>query len=367
MAKEKLDDEFIKKLNSMGTFTAKQDYVSTDFPFLDNFVAGYPDIEVGRGGFPRTRWVSFAGESGVGKTTIVMEAVSRMLKKGYRIVYQDIENGINENLLECFDIRQYAAENAEQFISGEKSFYSYSPFTFSESLTSMRKIVMSCKVDVMIVDSFKQLAVDESYLNGESMESGGQLMKSNQLQGDYFPAIRSMAKHYNFAGIGIQQARIKKEGMFFVLRSAGGNAYEHNLDIRFFIKEKQKIVKKAINNLGEEVEKHCGNFVEIKSEKSRFGMHNVTIPVIFGRGISLIQMYKKVLEAEGYLSTPKGSRYTYIRVPGTFDENHEKWDSTKSFVAFKNDEIIDQIKNNFAAIEKFIYENKLIYIEKEKE
>jgi len=351
-------------LDGMGTFTVKEDFISTGIDLLDSYFAGSDIIKKG-GGVPRRKWTSIAGESTVGKSTLFMHCISNMVKNGYKVLYQDIENGLTENILNNFGVMEYTAKIAEEFISGSKNFYSYSPFTYFESLSTLRQLLSKTKIDVVVIDSFKQLIQDGEYENDEVIKDGGTLLKSTQTDSDFYPALRCLAKFNNFAGLGIQQIRLKKAGMIFYEDETGSNAYKHNLDQRFYIKARNKITKMTINNLGEKFEKHIGNWIEIIPRKSRFGNRVLKIPLIFGRGISMIQLFKDILENEGYISCPKGSRNTYIKVPGLFDENNPNWDSLKQSCSFKNDEFINQIRDNFDFINNFVIENKLLYLEKE--
>jgi len=186
--------------------------------------------------------------------------------------------------------------------------------------------------------------------NSEDIEG---MLLDKRIEGVFFPILKNIARKYNLTICFIQQVRVKKKGMFFVVDESGGNAFLHSVDSRLFLKQKETIEVDKINNEGIKIRKEVGNIVEIVTKKSRFGMFNLTLPIVFGKGISLVYYYYRILKNIGYIQN-KASIYS-INV-GDLD------------VKVKGEnEVYKVIKDNFEKIEDFLYKNNLIVIEKDKE
>jgi len=78
----------------------------------------------------------------------------------------------------------------------------------------------------------------------------------------------------------------------------------------------------------------------------------LTLPIVFGKGVSNIQTLKNLLIGAGYI-TSSGS-YFKINIPGVHEGNVQ---GNKGLVAFIRDRRDD--------IDKFIVENRLLFLVKE--
>jgi RecA/RadA recombinase len=362
MAKKKIDGNIIKEINEMGLFTKEDSYISTGKPIIDSFIGGYTKVILDKPtGLCRGKIYSLTGEPYVGKSTLVNDFICTPIKSGYKTIYQDIEGGLNEEWLKNFGLTEYVAKTLEEFIEDpKKTLYIYEPSTFYKSLSTLRSICKLVKVDIVVIDSFKQLMNDDSEDYDLELQSGGQLMSTQRKESIYFPGLRSITKLYNFVCIGIQQYRVKNIGSsnrpIFMLQPAGGNAYLHNMDTIYIVKGKKKIITNIINNMGEKVEKDIGRNIEIKSEKNRFGMHNLNLKLYFGLGISFAWLYIDALISANYIKRINNITYKISGMEGIFEEGEEI--STKS-------SLYNAIKNKFTEVEKFVYDNDILYIEKE--
>ena len=299
MAKKKknIDDitKSFKKINEMGLYTKNENYISIGKPIIDSYVSGYTKVIKDKPiGYCRGKIYSFAGKSGIGKSTFVMSNVSLLVIKGHRVVVQDIENGINPVWIKNYGLEEYIAKTLEEFIDDKnKKLFVYNPSTYNEAMTTIFDILKITEVDCVVVDSFKQLAVDdvEDYINDIKSESKSSLMTAAKKDAIYFPFMRSLAKKYNIVVLGVQQMRVKNIGTSFapnfVDRPAGSNSYDHNTDTRFIFKLVSKIKGRVINNKGEIEEREIGAEVKLESDKNRFGMHGLYLKLYFGKGISL--------------------------------------------------------------------------------
>ncbi len=370
--KEKELKEVSKKLDEYGLFTKKEDYIPTGMPLFDSYISGYEEVQYEYNnnlGFCRKKIYAFAGKNGIGKTTLILDIVSRFISQGFTGVYQDVECGLNENFLSNFGLLEYTAKTTEEFLSGEKPFFVCSPSSFNESLSVLNKILRVRNIDFCIIDSFKQLLVDGDTDKDEVENNDGQgLMASPREESTYFPALRKITQKNNIVTIGAQQVRMKKlpgNRIVFYEDEAGANGYLFNTDVRFFLKDKGAIEKMVTNNIGERESKRIGTHLELVSKKNRFGMRFLHFTVIFGKGISLVYMYKDVLIASKYIKELDRGVHVF-NIPGIFGPEHPDYNEKLGGVKISNkSEVLKTIKEKFSDIEKFIYDNKLMFIEKE--
>jgi RecA/RadA recombinase len=372
--KEKEFKDVEKRADKFGLFTKQEDFLPIGIPLLDSYIAGYEEVQYNYDnnlGFCRGKCYSFAGKNGIGKTTFILDIISRWIKKGFSGIYQDVETGLNENLLKNFGLYEHVATTAKEFLDGSKSFFVCSPTSFNESLSVLVSMLKVRKFDFCIVDTFKQLLPDgdvDMYVMDEKQKDNDGLMPSARAESDYFPGLRRITRKFNIVTIGAQQIRIKKAQGFKIIfyeDEAGGNAFLHNMDARFMFKDKGAIEKIITNNIGERESKRIGTHLELISKKNRFGMRFLHFTVIFGKGISMVYLYKDVLIASKNIIEKERGVHIF-NIPGIFGPEHPDFDEKLDGVKISGkDSTLMAIKEKFDDIEKFIIDNKLMYIEKE--
>ncbi len=112
MAKQNFDlENFVKEFSSL---TIKQGYVKTGIVPFDIFISGMNDYVENEVGFLRGKFYSFAGNTGVGKSTLMLDISRRFCKAGLKVIYFDFENGFNLNSLEGFGLKDYIATSIEE-------------------------------------------------------------------------------------------------------------------------------------------------------------------------------------------------------------------------------------------------------------
>jgi len=354
MSKKELNsdiNELMKRINKFSNVNKEYEYLNTGIDVLDNFFAGFSDVQRGRGGMLRGKMYSFSGGAGVGKTTLLLDICKRFCENKYNVLYIDVEDGINDRL-ESVDLLKYYTNDIQDYGKDQNNrFFVVSPQTYGECIDVIKDILKIVKVDFIVIDSIKHLLTSTD-IDSNSEDIEGMLL-DKRIEGVFFPILKNIARKYNLTICFIQQVRVKKKGMFFVVDESGGNAFLHSVDSRLFLKQKETIEVDKINNEGIKIRKEVGNIVEIVTKKSRFGMFNLTLPIVFGKGISLVYYYYRILKNIGYIQN-KASIYS-INV-GDLD------------VKVKGEnEVYKVIKDNFEKIEDFLYKNNLIVIEKDKE
>ncbi len=346
-------EDLIKKINKYCNVNRSYEYIKTGVSLIDCFLSGNVKIDKSIGGFLRGKLYSFSGGAGVGKTTLLLYLCKKLCENGNNVFFIDVEDGINDKFLLNVGLDKYYTNDIEKFNNDNYRFFVANPSTYGETIDLVKDVLSIRKVDFIVVDSIKHLLTDNA-LNSNSEDVEG-LLLDKRIESVFFPLFKNLAKKYNLVICFIQQVRIKRKGMFYVVDESGGNAFLHTIDCRYLLKAKEEIEYDVKNNEGVMVKKVIGNVVEIITKKSRFGMYNLTIPILNGRGISFIYYYYRILKNNGFIVLNKGG--IYVINFGEFKDVKVKGERS----------VYDFINNNFDVIENFLIENNLLVIEKSEE
>ena len=363
----KSKEQLIKEIDQFGMFTKSQDFILTGYPLLDCYFSGEDEVKQNVGGFPRGKMISISGENGVGKSTFILYVLRNILKSGMKVIYCDIEDGLNEKSLEGYKLSEYTAKNLREYLNGDKTFYPYNPITYTQTISTLQDICAVQKPDMIIIDSYKALRPSKIH-EVDDIEDTGAILADKKIEGIFFPALKDLCRVYGLTIIGLNQVRLRAKGLIFFIDEPQGNAFLHWHDQRYFLKKVDKIEKPFINNLGEKDKKETGNVVQLLSKKNRFGMRSLTLPIFFGKGISFIYMYYLILLNNKYIELNKSSGTKIFRIPGIYEGTIDEKTGKMSGVSCSTEQAAYKlISDKFDEIENFITENGLIYIEKSME
>lgn len=376
--KEKDERSLLNEIIKYDNLNIKLNFLKTQIDIIDAFFGGERDLFSNDIGIAIGKLIGIAGDNGVGKSTLMMEISKRFCRQGRKVLFVDVEDGLNVKSLVSYGLLEYAAYNPEiknetnikkiiemrleclrQFISGEKLFYAISPKTYTTVMQGIRKVFKANEkgsggIKLIVVDSVKQIK-PQAIFNEEGDEhiEDQKMMINASSQENFFPTLKNFTSVNETCCILLQQFRTAKKGSFFVLDEAGGQAWRHGCDIRMIMKEKEKIFHNVKNNLGELIEKRIGNWVNLEIRKGRFGnpFTKLSLPLIFGKGISLIYLYARCLENTNTV-IQSGSWYTFS-IP-ELDILEKYQGSGKTFKI---------IKANFVKIEEYIRTKGLLFVE----
>lgn len=356
----------------------KLEFIRSGIELLDAFIAGEMSINFSKIGFPIGKIISLTGKNAIGKSTLMLDTSKRFCLQGYKVLYIDSERGLNTKSIKSYGLMDFAAYNPEieeitdvkkikelkmeclrQFLEGEKLFYSISPETYIDAIKVIKYIYSVNKkgqIALMVIDSIKDL-VSKKVLDDDEDTENQQMMIDAKSQEYFLKKLKHFLAFEDTVCMLLNQVRVKKKGSFFVEGEAGSNAFLHRCDGRIIVKEKKKIVQIVTNNLGEPTEKAIGNWIELQYIKSRFGNSDtkICIPMIFGKGVSLIYLYKEILQSNNIIKKST-SWYTFSMPQCNIEEKYQGEAGSYSI-----------IKNNFDNIKKYILDNGLLYIEKKDE
>ena len=327
MAKTMAD--LYEKYKTRTTFDdEKLGYTSTGSVIFDQ------TLSLGKG-MPNGVWIQITGDSGSGKTHIVLQTARSICKTGKKVAYIDSEKGLNPSQLKGLGLSEYV---------GTK-FFPYPITTFEEAEEVMDASLDDKDLGLIVIDSITAL-IPEKMLEtsvakiepGLKARCTGQFMEKYRGKVSYTESKPSV--------ILINQKRVKFTLWQASVQDAGGNAQKFYNDIRIQIQAKKKL-EHTVETLNGKEKVQYGVENEIWAAKNRFAPPFVKLPitVLFGQGVSNLAAYKTVLMYLGVLKM-SGAGFWKLKLP----DQEEKG-------ARGEDGCLDMIKANLSIIKPYIEAN----------
>jgi len=365
-----------EQIASFDGLNSKIKFLKTDIEILDAFMAGEKDITVPDIGLPIGKIIGLSGKNGIGKSTLMMEISKRICMKGYKVIYLDIEKGLNIKSLRDYGLLEFASYNPEieteisdaklkeirlqcleDFLTGKKTFYCPSPKSYNQALTTIKYLLdhnQGPEIKLLVIDSIKDI-MSTKVLEEEGESEEFQMMVDAKSQEYFLLKLKNYLAFRDVCCVILNQVRVKFAGMVAYDGEAGGNGWLHRCDIRLFVKEHKKIEQMVINNNGEKELKKIGNWIEIEIKKGRFGnaFSKLYMPLIFGKGYSNIYLFNDKLLDQGI-----------IKKSGSwFEFNMSEYDIHEKYQGESGSYKI--IKDHYDKIKEYVIKNNLLFVEKD--
>jgi recombination protein RecA len=250
------------------------------------------DIALGVGGLPRGRVVEVYGPEASGKTTLTLQVIAEIQRKGGTAAFVDAEHALDPT---------YAAKlgvNVDDLLISQ-------PDTGEQALEIADMLVRSAAVDVVVVDSVAALT-PKAEIEGEMGDSHMGLQA--RLMSQALRKLTANIKRSNTLVIFINQIRMKIGVMFGNPETTtGGNALKFYASVRLDIRRIGAIKK------GEEV---IGSETRVKVVKNKVAppFRQAEFEILYGEGISRageiieIGVLQNLVEKSGAWYSYKGKK-----------------------------------------------------------
>jgi RecA/RadA recombinase len=263
----------LKKVNPFGDVISKSDFskitewIDTGNYHLNAVFSG--DLF---GGIPNNRAICLAGESGTGKTYLLLNMVREAQQKGYYVIYYDTEGAVDIDGIQSFGV--------------DPDRFDHQPMSdlpkFRTSITTLIKKMMEAKEKgytlpkIMIaLDSLGMLATQKEIDDAISGNGAADMTRSKMIR-SLFRIITS-----DLTGLGIPfiftNHTYASTGMFPTINLSGGGGLVYSASVILAL-SKAQIKEGTVQT---------GIIVSVKTLKNRFGKpHSIKFHIRWDKGMN---------------------------------------------------------------------------------
>ena len=246
------------------------------------------DIALGAGGFPKGRIIEVYGPESSGKTTIALQAVAEVQKRGGRAAFIDAEHALDPVYAKNLGV------NIDELLLSQ-------PDTGEQALEICEALVRSNAVSIVVIDSVAAL-VPQAEIEGEMGDSHVGLQA--RLMSQALRKLSGIINKTNTTAIFINQLR-EKVGVLFgnPETTPGGRALKFYASVRLDVRRGEQI------KLGDSV---IGNKTNIKVVKNKIAppFKVATVDIMYGEGVSHVGELVDIASDLGIMDK-SGAWYSY--------------------------------------------------------
>lgn len=231
------------------------------------------DISTDIGGIPKARFTHIHGPDSSGKTTLALSICKNALKRGDRVLYMDIEQTLDPDLVHTILGEHLTDEN----------FVVMMPELAEDAFIACEYAVNNKEVDVIIFDSIGAL-LPAKELEDDFGDANVALIARRMTT--FLRRNASKVRQAKIAFVFLNQVRAKIGAFVKSYEKPGGNALKHytSLEIALykgsFIEE--KVDKEKIK---------IGSNVKFTVRKNKVGIpyREASFPIVWGKGIDYVR------------------------------------------------------------------------------
>lgn len=277
---DRILDEFGEAV--LDNHTKKVDSISTGCVSLDT--------SIGVGGIPKGMLTELFGPEGSGKTTIALNTAKQVTQSGGKVLYIDVENLLNTEIL-----RSVLGENIEV-----ENIQILTPDSAEMAFTMAEMGIESGEFNLIVIDSIGAMASKAEKEKEFDKDTMGQLPK---LVGRFIKRNVYDIRTSNIAVLLINQVRDNVGSYIKSYKTPGGHQLQHQVAVRISLTKGEDLKR------GEEKVGIVTKFV-VKKNKLAPPFRSFTIPILFGQGIDYFADLIDFAKLLGVL-TMRGSNYYF--------------------------------------------------------
>ena len=246
------------------------------------------DIALGAGGFPKGRIIEVYGPESSGKTTIALQAVAEVQKRGGRAAFIDAEHALDPIYAKNLGV------NIDELLLSQ-------PDTGEQALEICEALVRSEAINIVVIDSVAAL-VPQAEIEGEMGDSHVGLQA--RLMSQALRKLSGTINKTNTIAIFINQLREKVGVMFGNPETTpGGRALKFYSTIRMDVRRSEQIKQ------GDSV---IGNKTTVKIVKNKVAppFKTAVVEIMYGEGVSRVSEIID-LGVEAGIIDKSGAWYSY--------------------------------------------------------
>ena len=249
------------------------------------------DEALGIGGYPRGRIIEIYGPESSGKTTLALQAISEIQKKGGKAAYIDAENAIDPTYAKNLGVQ------IDDLILSQ-------PDSGEQALEIAELLIKSGAIDLLVVDSVAAL-VPQAELDGIMSDSSMGLQA--RLMSKAMRKLSGVMNKSKCTVIFINQLR-EKIGVVYgnPETTTGGRALKFYASIRIEVR-KGEAIKQGTDIIGNKVN------VKIVKNKVAPPFKTATIEIRYGEGVSRVS---EIIDLAVQYDIIEKSSNKYISIKG---------------------------------------------------
>jgi len=255
--------------------------ISTGSPSLD--------ISIGIGGIPRGRFTEIYGAYQSAKTSLCLSIAKEAMKKGYKVLYVDVEQGLDYNYIEAI----VGKFDPNVFVLAQ-------PETAEQATDICEMAIDSGEFAVIVLDSVAALSPKKEQ-DDEAEDAHYALLARAMTK--FFRRNAFKVRTNNVAFILVNQVRDKIGAYVKTYEVPGGNAIKHYTSLMIFLSASEQI------KVGENIKGFYSKYT-IKKNKVGIPFRSFMFPFMFGEGIDYERDLMELAELLNVVSK-RGSYYVF--------------------------------------------------------